>query len=190
VKKLSVGVLSLQGGVAEHIAMVRACKHEAFEVKTSEDLIKADALIFPGGESTTMSLVSRSSLLSALKKKVSAGTPVFGTCAGLILLAKRVGEVKGLVGKMDVWVERNAYGCQLDSFETELKVKGIGTIPGIFIRAPVIKSVGETVEVLASFDGVPVFVRQGNMLAASFHPELTKNKSVHSFFLETVAQGF
>ncbi|MEM0360305.1 MAG: pyridoxal 5'-phosphate synthase glutaminase subunit PdxT [Candidatus Diapherotrites archaeon] len=186
-----VGVLSLQGGVKEHLAMAQDCGWTAIEVKKVEDLKGLSALILPGGESTTIGLLLRQrGLLSALKKTINGGMPVFGTCAGAILLSKTVGKGNGLIGLMDLALERNAYGRQVDSFETELQVKGLGFFKGIFIRAPVIEKTGKNVEVLASFKGKPVLARQGKMLAATFHPELGKDKRLHEFFLEKVAQGF
>jgi 5'-phosphate synthase pdxT subunit len=187
----TVGVLSLQGGVEEHIAMVQECGWTAVKVKTAEDLKKLNALILPGGESTTMNLLSQQrGLLKALKAAIAKGLPVFGTCAGAILLAKKAGNGKGLIGAMDLVVERNAYGRQTESFETDLEIKGLGKFHCIFIRAPVIMGTGKNIEVLAGFGGKPVLVRQGRMLAAAFHPELGNDRRLHKFFLEKVAQGF
>lgn len=183
-------MLSLQGGVQEHISMVRECGFKAIEIKKTSDLNALNALILPGGESTAMSLLSRErGLLRAIKKIVRSGMPVFGTCAGAILLARRVGKNTGLIGTMNIVVERNAYGRQLESFEAGLKVKGFRKeFPGVFIRAPIIESVGESVQVLSSFNGRPVLVRQRNMLAATFHPELTEDKRVHEFFFREFSQ--
>ena len=189
-KTLIVGVLSLQGGVQEHVCAVQECGHSAVEIKAAEDLFGVDALVLPGGESTTMRLLANErGLLSALKKFV-ARKPVFGTCAGSILLAKKACGKPGLLSSMDIKVSRNAYGRQVDSFEAELNVSGIGAFHGVFIRAPVIESVGKTVTVLSSFGGKPVIARQGNRLAATFHPELTPDNRIHKFFLDRVAQGF
>jgi len=189
---LRIGILSLQGGVEEHIKAIIACGAETIEIKGAEQLKGIDALILPGGESTTMRLLSKPrGLLNELRRAVKSGMPVFGTCAGTILLAKNAGKGKGLVGAMDICVERNAYGRQVDSFEAALGIKGFGKkFPGVFIRAPEIRSVGRGVEVLSKFDGKPVLVRQGNMLAATFHPELSDDLRIHRIFLERCAQGF
>ncbi|MCX6802616.1 MAG: pyridoxal 5'-phosphate synthase glutaminase subunit PdxT [Candidatus Diapherotrites archaeon] len=187
----TVGVLSLQGGVEEHIAMAQECGWNSVRVKVAGDLKGLNALILPGGESTTMNLLSRQrGLLNALKSAIKKGMPVFGTCAGAILLAKKVGKRKGLIGEMDLAVERNAHGRQAESFETDLEIKGVGKFHCIFIRAPVIREVGKNVEVLAGFGGKPALVRQGRMLAAAFHPELGEDRRLHKFFLGKVAQGF
>lgn len=182
-----VGVLALQGGVKEHALMIEECGAKAVEVRKAADLKGVDAIVLPGGESTTMSLLSNEcGLLAFLKKAVLGGMPAFGTCAGAILLAKRVGKRKGLIGAMDIKIERNAYGRQLDSFETALKVNGIGFFHGVFIRAPVIESVGKNVEVLSSYNGKPVLVREGSIMAATFHPELTGNTRIHELFLKGI----
>ncbi|MFH1233991.1 MAG: pyridoxal 5'-phosphate synthase glutaminase subunit PdxT [Candidatus Diapherotrites archaeon] len=187
----TVGVLALQGGVEEHLAMAQECGWNAVRVKTAEDLKKIDALILPGGESTTMNLLSQQrGLLKALKSAIKKGLPVFGTCAGTILLAKKVGKGKGLIGVMDLAVERNAYGRQAESFETDLEIGGLGKFHCIFIRAPAIGGIGKNIDVLAGFGGKPVLVRQGRMLAAAFHPELGADCRLHKFFLCKVAQGF
>jgi 5'-phosphate synthase pdxT subunit len=187
----TVGILSLQGGVEEHIAMVQECGWNAIRVKTAESLKKIDALILPGGESTTMNLLSQQrGLLKALKAAIRKGMPVFGTCAGAILLAKKVGKGKGLIGAMDLAVERNAYGRQTESFEADLDIRGLGKFHCIFIRAPIIGGVGKNIKVLAGFGGKPVLVRQGRMLASAFHPELGNDRGLHKFFLGKVAQGF
>jgi len=188
VNDLVVGVLALQGGVKEHASMIEECGARAVEVRKAADLKGIDAIVLPGGESTTMALLSNEcGLLASLKKAVLGGMPVFGTCAGAILLAKSVGRGSGLIGAMDIQVERNAYGRQLDSFEATLGVKGLGRFHGVFIRAPVIESVGKGVEVLSSYSGKPVLVREGKMLAATFHPELTGDTRIHELFLKTLS---
>ncbi len=186
--ELAVGVLALQGGIREHASMIEECGTKAVEVRKVADLKGIDAIVLPGGESTTMSLLSNEhGLLASLKKAVLGGMPVFGTCAGAILLANNVEGQRGLIGAMDLQIERNAYGRQLDSFETSLRVKGVGRFHGVFIRAPVIESVGKSVEVLSCYKGKPVLVREGKMLAATFHPELTRDTRIHELFLKALA---
>ena len=146
-----------------------------------------DALILPGGESTVMGKLLRElDLFAPLQEKIKAGLPVFGTCAGLILLAKEVAEDKTYLGTMDIRVKRNAYGRQLGSFYTETEFKGLGKIPMTFIRAPYIESVTGDAEVLAEVDGKIVAARQGKQLVTAFHPELNEDVSVHKYFLEMV----
>lgn len=188
-----VGVLALQGDFYEHLRMLKELGVEAREVRNQDDLAKVGRLIIPGGESTTIDqLLAKTGLDRAIKARVAdrrgGGLPVYGTCAGAILMAKRVGNaggVKGL-GLMDMAVERNAYGRQAESFEAELDVKGIGKVKAVFIRAPVIQSVGKGVEVLAKFEGKPVLVRQGNLLASTFHPEIEGEAVVHRLFLNSI----
>ncbi len=185
-----VGVLALQGDFYEHLRMLKELGVEAREVRNQDDLAKVGRLIIPGGESTTIDqLLAKTGLDRAIQARVAdrrgGGLPVYGTCAGAILMAKRVGNaggVKGL-GLMDMVVERNAYGRQAESFEAELDVKGIGKVKAVFIRAPVIQSVGKGVEVLAKFEGKPVLVRQGNLLAGTFHPEIEGERAVHRLFV-------
>jgi len=181
---MRVGILALQGGVEEHALIVREIGHEPILIKQLSDLSNLEALILPGGESTTMALLAKErGLLKGLKSLIGDGIPVFGTCAGAILLAKEVGEKIGLLAEMDIAVERNAYGGQLESFETDLKVKGLKeSLHGVFIRAPIITKTGSEVEVLARFKGKPVLVRQGRFLAATFHPELTADTRIHKLF--------
>jgi 5'-phosphate synthase pdxT subunit len=193
--KSTIGVLALQGAFARHIEMFRSLGARAAEVRESADLAGIDALVIPGGESTTMSrMLVRWGLLEPLRTMVSGGLPVFGTCAGLILMAERLEGSEELprIGGLDVTVTRNAYGRQVDSFEAALEV-GIPGAPefdgapvnGVFIRAPRIvhNEVGTKVEVLCRFEGFPVLVRQGNILGAAFHPELTGDTRLHSWFL-------
>lgn len=193
---LVVGVLSLQGGVIEHISMVQDCGFKAIEIKKPSQIKEIDSLILPGGESTTMSLLSREQkLLKEIKNSIEKGLPVFGTCAGAILLAKKVGKKSGLIGAMDLGIERNAYGRQLNSFEADLKIDGFQkSFPGVFIRAPVINSVGKNGLVLSSYNKKPVLVKQNQLLASTFHPELTLDSRLHKFFLKEVgeesAEGF
>lgn len=192
-----IGVLALQGAFREHIVMVRKAGGEAVEVRTPEQLEGLDGLIIPGGESTTMGLVAeRWGLVEPLRKWVGAGKPVWGTCAGMILLAQRAtGQKQGgqpLLGGLDVTVNRNYFGRQVDSFEALLTVTGFDPpeSPGIFIRAPGITEIGAGVEPLATLPGpVHVAVRQGTILATAFHPELTPDLRWHQLFIEMVRQA-
>ena len=187
-----VGVLALQGGFGLHAEVVRRLGYAIREVRDPGDLEGLGALILPGGESTTLGLlIGRRGLAEPVPAAIRAGLPVFGTCAGAILLASRiVGSQQFRFGTLELTIERNAYGTQLDSFETELPVDGslgVASVPAIFIRAPRINACGPGVEVLASYAGHPVLVRQGSQVAATFHPELTASPAIHRWFLETVA---
>lgn len=184
-----VAVLALQGAFVEHERMLRRLGAGCFEIRKREDLQRPfDALVIPGGESTTMGRLLRDlGLYSPLRKKIEDGLPVFGTCAGLILLAKDVIGGEPVFGTLDVKVRRNAYGRQLGSFYAEEDFKGIGKVPMTFIRAPVIESAGPEAEVLARVDGQIVAARQGTQLGISFHPELSRDLSVHRYFLGDVA---
>ena len=188
---MKIGVLALQGAFAAHGRVLRAAGAEPREVRGPEDLDRVDALVMPGGESTTMSmLLVTSELQQPIRDRVDDGMPVFGTCAGLILLAEGVSDGRpdqvGF-GVLDVDVRRNAFGRQVDSFEADLAVDGFETpFHGVFIRAPVVERAGDNVEVLASYEGHPVLVRQGKLLAASFHPELSNDDRIHRLFLEGV----
>lgn len=184
-----IGVLALQGDVREHSRALDALGADAVEVRTPADLAPVDALILPGGESTTMSLLLGSSgLFDPIAERLEDGMPAFGTCAGMILLSAQVLDGRPdqrSFGVLDAAVRRNAFGRQVDSFETGLDVAGVGGGPveAVFIRAPFVESVGPSVEVLASVDGHPVLVRQGPLLAAAFHPELSDDLRVHQLFL-------
>jgi len=186
---VKIGVLALQGAFREHREVLDALGVEAVEVRTPAELGALDALILPGGESTTMSkLLDSSGVRVPLGELLADGLPVFGTCAGMILLARDVVDGRPdqeSFGAIDIAVRRNAYGRQRDSFETPLAVDGLagGPFPGVFIRAPRIESVGERVEVLARHDDVPVLARQGPVFVASFHPELSGDLRLHEFFL-------
>lgn len=176
---MKVGVLDLQGDVIEHRVALESCGATVVSVKTPEDLEKVEALVMPGGESTTISkLMHWSGLWEAVEERAKAGMPIYGTCAGAILLAD--------MGLMDLEVERNAYGRQLDSFETSFDVR-LGEkekkVKAIFIRAPRFRRIGKKVDSLAEYDGEAVLVRQGNFLASTFHPELTGDFSIHRYFL-------
>jgi 5'-phosphate synthase pdxT subunit len=191
-----VGVLSLQGDVGEHVRALEQLDCEVVKVRTVEQLESVDGLILPGGESTTIAhLLTTSGLSDALGMRLKEEMPVFGTCAGLILLSEQV-----LGGRSDQWtygvleasVRRNGYGRQIASFEAPLEVKGVGTVPGVFIRAPKIEHVSDDVEVLAIYDQDngegphPVLVRQGHVWGASFHPELTSDTRLHRLFLNSL----
>ncbi|MDP9382054.1 MAG: pyridoxal 5'-phosphate synthase glutaminase subunit PdxT [Chloroflexota bacterium] len=186
-----IGVLALQGDFKEHAAMLRQIGADPVEVRRAEQLDGLDGLIIPGGESTTIGkLMVSYELLEPLRKLIESGRPVWGTCAGMIVLAKDLGGLRQpLVGALDVRVRRNAFGRQLDSFETDIPMPEVGDEPvhAVFIRAPLVESVGEGVEVLGTLeDGTIVAVRQGNLLATSFHPELTGDSRFHLYFLQMV----
>jgi 5'-phosphate synthase pdxT subunit len=181
---LKVGILAIQGDVREHRLMLESVGASVIEVRRVEELAGVDALVLPGGESTTIGkLLDRYGLLDPLRGRVSAGLPVYGTCAGLILLADEVvgrDEAPFRVGGLDVTVRRNAYGRQVDSFEADLPVEGLdGAVRAAFIRAPIIERVGQEVEVLASWEGRPVLVRRQNILASTFHPEVAGDDRLH-----------
>jgi len=181
-----IGVLALQGDFAEHLRALARCGVEAVEVRRPGELDGVAGLILPGGESTTMGmLMERFGLLERIRTRAHQGMAVWGTCAGMILLAKEiVGSQQPRLGLMDITVERNAYGRQIESFEAPLAVKRIegGPITGVFIRAPVIRAVGPQCEVLAEHGKQPVLVQQGGWLAGSFHPELTDDLRLHEYF--------
>lgn len=186
---VKAGVLALQGAVEEHREALTACGAEPIEVRSPEDLAEVDCLIIPGGESTTIGkLLDRFALLEPIRRRAREGMPVWGTCAGLILLASEVtAGLPGqpLLGLLDAQVERNAFGRQVDSFEADLEVPALGEKPfhAVFIRAPLPRRLGPGVEVLASHEGEPVAVRQGTLLGTSFHPELTGDHRFHRYFL-------
>jgi len=187
-----IGILALQGAVREHAVAVKKCGAQVLEVKTAEDLEKVDALILPGGESTTMRrLINTYGLLKPLQRFASLDKPMFGTCAGLILLAKTIeGQSESHLGIMDIVVQRNSFGRQVDSFEAGLNIKDIGRgFPGVFIRAPHIVSVGSDVEVLCEHDGRIVMVRQQHLLGCAFHPELTDDTRITSYFVKMVREA-
>lgn len=190
---MRVGVLALQGDFREHILALEECGVSASIVRRPSELAAVDALVIPGGESTAIANLARSfNLFEPLKRRVSSGMPVFGSCAGMILLADRVldaGAGQETFGGLDITVRRNAFGSQVDSFETDLEFTGITspTVHAVFIRAPWVESVGLNVEVLATLDHA-VAVRQGALLATSFHPELTGDNRIHRFFIESVAR--
>lgn len=186
----TIGVLGIQGAIEEHIRMVQHLGHRAIWVKDEATLKAVDGLILPGGESTSMGKqLSWFGLLSPLQSKIiEQKLPVFGTCAGMILLAKDIeNSDQYRIGGMDIKVKRNAYGSQIDSFITHLDVKGIDhQVPAVFIRAPRIECADPKVEVLASHEGHAVMVKQENMWAASFHPELTDCADIHALFIQSI----
>lgn len=184
-----VAILALQGAFIEHEHSLDRLGVDHFEIRQKADLDRPfDALIIPGGESTVIGKLLRDlEILSPLRDRIEKGLPVFGTCAGLIVLAKNVIGGVPSIATMDITVKRNAYGRQLGSFYTEDGFDGLGNIPMTFIRAPYIDSVGEGVEVLSEVDGRIVAARQGRQLVTAFHPELTDDLSVHRYFLEEVA---
>jgi 5'-phosphate synthase pdxT subunit len=189
---LKIGVLGLQGAVREHIHSIEACGAEGVVVKKVNQLEEVDGLIIPGGESTTMRrLIDKYDFLEPLKKFAQDGKPMFGTCAGLIILAKNlVGYSEPHLGLLDVTVERNSFGRQKDSFEAELMVTGVGEdFVGVFIRAPHIVEVGEDVEILSKHNGRIVAARQGQFLGCSFHPELTDDHRMTQLFVNMVKES-
>ena len=183
-----VGVLALQGAFREHVAFLHRLGVETVEVRRRSQLDGLDGLIMPGGESTTVGkLAVKYDLIKPLREMARSGTPVWGTCAGMILLAKDIGRPQPLLEVMDIQVQRNAFGRQMDSFEADLDVPALGDEPfrAVFIRAPLIQAVGPGVDVLAQLDdGTIVAARQGNLLATAFHPELTDDLRFHRLFLQ------
>ncbi len=188
---MRIGVLGLQGDFREHFTVLRSLGIDARDVRTRAQLDEIDGLIIPGGESTTMAyLLEKMGMLSVLRERGARGFPIYGTCAGMILLARELSDAypENRLALMDITVKRNAYGRQRDSFEADLNIKHIGDFHAVFIRAPKIVRVGSGVEILAEHDGAPVLVRQKNLLASSFHPELTGDPRVHKYFLKIVQE--
>ncbi|MEU9702922.1 pyridoxal 5'-phosphate synthase glutaminase subunit PdxT [Streptomyces sp. NPDC047981] len=187
-----IGVLALQGDVREHLIALAAADAVARPVRRPEELAEVDGLVIPGGESTTISkLADLFGLMEPLRERIAAGLPVYGTCAGLIMLANKILDPRSgqeTFGGIDMIVRRNAFGRQNESFEAGVTVTGIedGPVEGVFIRAPWVESVGAEVEVLAEYDGHIVAVRQGRALATSFHPELTGDHRIHALFVDMV----
>ncbi len=189
---MRIGVLAAQGAFAEHIAILRQLEVEALPVRLLQELRSLDGLIIPGGESTTISKLMRDyNLMTEIRKLAKNDLPIFGTCAGMILLASKISDSDlEPIGVMDLTVERNAFGRQKDSFETELIIPVLGEkpFPGIFIRAPIIEQVNGEAEILARLaDGTIVAVRQQKLVASAFHPELTNDLRFHQYFLDIVA---
>ena len=186
---MKIGVLALQGGFVEHIQILQSLHIGTFEIRKKADLSQQmDGLVIPGGESTTMGkLLKDLDMYDDLKVMIAKGLPVFGTCAGMILLAKRIVDTEtSHFGVIDITVKRNAYGRQLGSFFTEAEFKGIGVIPMTFIRAPYIESVGPNVEILSVVNDHIVAAREKNILVTSYHPELTSDNRVHQYFIENL----
>lgn len=188
---MTIGVLALQGAFAEQEMLLEKLGAEHFQIRQRKDLNRHhDGLIIPGGESTVMAkLLKDLELFEPIRQEIRQGMPVFGTCAGLILLAEHIAEEEDYgLGTMAITARRNAYGRQLGSFYTEADFEGLGDVPMTFIRAPYIQSVEEGVQVLAVVDGNIVAARQRNQLVASFHPELTEDTRVHGYFLQMVEE--
>lgn len=186
---MRIGVLALQGAVTEHIVSIELAGAEAVAVKKVEELADVQGLIIPGGESTTIGkLMRKYGFIEAIREFSAAGKPIFGTCAGLIVLAKKIeGQDEAHLELMDITVARNAFGRQRESFETDLRIKGIDeAVRAVFIRAPLIKSVGSQVDVLSTYQEEIVTARQGHLLVSSFHPELTDDYRLHQYFVDMV----
>lgn len=186
-----IGVLALQGAFAAHEAVLKRLGIDVREVRLPADLKECDALVMPGGESTTMSkLLESSALFDPLARRIADGMPVFGTCAGMILLASHVSDGRPdqrSFAALDIDVQRNAYGRQVDSFETDISVRGLDEpFHAVFIRAPMVSRTGAAVEVLAEHAGAAVLVRSKTVMAASFHPELAEDDRVHKLFVDLV----
>ncbi len=191
-----IGVLALQGDFREHIQAVQSCGHEALEVRRNSELDRCEALILPGGESTTIALLAKNyGLMELIKQRIATGMPTYGSCAGMILLADRIVDgVEGqeTFGGIDMTVRRNAFGRQVDSFESELDFSG-HQLRAVFIRAPWVEELGSNVDVISAVitptgDKHPVAVRQNHLMASSFHPELTHDLAVHRYFFDEVCQ--
>ncbi|MDM5296614.1 pyridoxal 5'-phosphate synthase glutaminase subunit PdxT [Bacillus pumilus] len=186
---LTVGVLGLQGAVREHIQSIEACDAESKIIKRAEELETVDGLIIPGGESTTMRrLMDTYQFIEPIKAFAAQGKPIFGTCAGLIMLAKQIEDrEEAHLGLLNVSVARNSFGRQVDSFETDIAVKGLDTpFTGVFIRAPHIISADDSVEVMAEYNGRIVMAKENNIIGCSFHPELTSDHRLTQLFVEMV----
>ena len=182
---MEIGVLALQGDFREHIEMLKKCNVDAVDVRLPQDLKDVDGLIIPGGESTTIgNLMQRNGLDKEIIKNYKNGMAIYGTCAGAILLSKNISRsTQPRLNLLDISVKRNDYGRQADSFETELNIEQIGKFNGIFIRAPVIERIGKGINILSRFSNNPVLIQGKNILASTFHPELTNDKRVHEYFI-------
>jgi pyridoxal 5'-phosphate synthase pdxT subunit len=182
---MKAGVLALQGDFREHAAMLETSGATPLLVRTAEELAEVACLAIPGGESTTIGkLARRHGLVEPIRERAAEGMPILGTCAGMIVMAREVIGGEPLLDLMDIGVERNAYGRQVDSFESDVDVRGTGTVRGVFIRAPRVATVGPGVEVLAEHGGTPVVVRQGSLMAATFHPEIAGDPRLHQRLLD------
>ncbi|MDP1850835.1 MAG: pyridoxal 5'-phosphate synthase glutaminase subunit PdxT [Candidatus Planktophila sp.] len=192
---MRVGVLALQGDVREHVSALIACGVYPTAIRRSQELDAVDALVIPGGESTTIAHLAKSfEIFMPIKSRIASGMPVYGSCAGMILLANQILDVmdgQEVFGGLDITVRRNAFGRQVDSFESDIAFADGNDVPlrAIFIRAPWVETTGLGVEVLAQIDSHPVAVRSSTILATSFHPELTGDHRVHRYFIEEVARG-
>ena len=191
---MKVGVLALQGAFNLHVQALKRLGVEAIEVRTLENFEASQALIIPGGESTTMSfLLESSGIFEALQERSNNGMPILGTCAGMILLSSKITDGRNdqkPLKLIDIEVRRNGYGRQIDSFESDLMVKGFENFfKGVFIRAPLVESVGENVDVLAELNGQPIMCRQESTIVTSFHPELADDDRIHAEFLEMVSNS-
>ncbi|WP_135557067.1 pyridoxal 5'-phosphate synthase glutaminase subunit PdxT [Paenibacillus cymbidii] len=189
---MKIGVLALQGAVAEHIRMLGLAGAEGVVIKRTEQLQDIDGIVIPGGESTTIGKLMRTyGFIDALREFSAQKKPIFGTCAGLIVVADRIaGQPEAHLQLMDITVARNAFGRQRESFETELAIDGIDEkVRAVFIRAPLIEEVGPGVQVLSTYNGQIVAAREGHLLVASFHPELTDDCRMHAYFLEMVKES-
>jgi|TARA_Y100001970_G_scaffold105026_1_gene131466 5'-phosphate synthase pdxT subunit len=191
---VKVGVLALQGAFKLHVQALKRLGVEAIEVRTLENFEASQALIIPGGESTTMSfLLESSGIFEALQERSNNGMPILGTCAGMILLSSKITDGRNdqkPLKLIDIEVRRNGYGRQIDSFESDLMVKGFENFfKGVFIRAPLVESVGENVDVLAELNGQPIMCRQESTIVTSFHPELADDDRIHAEFLEMVSNS-
>ncbi len=184
---MKVGVLALQGSVKEHMEMLAKCGVEPVEVRLPHDLDNVYGLIIPGGESTTLAKLMRNyDLDKEIIKKHSQGMPIYGSCAGAILLAKTIiPNRESSLKLMDITAKRNDYGRQINSFETEVEIEGIGNYPGIFIRAPVLET-NNGVSILAKFNGDPIMAQHDDILVTTFHPELTNDTRVHQYFVDMI----
>lgn len=185
---MKAGVLALQGDFREHARVLADVGASPIEVRSVDQLAEVDCLVIPGGESTTIAKLARADgLVEPVRERAAAGMPIFGTCAGMIVLAERVEGGEPLFGLFDITVRRNAYGRQVESFETDLDVDGIDhPVRGVFIRAPWVQDLGPDVRVLAEHEGHPVVLEQGNLLVASFHPELVGETALHEYLLRKV----
>jgi 5'-phosphate synthase pdxT subunit len=184
---MKAGVLALQGDFREHAEAFRDLGVPVREVRTPEELADVDCLAIPGGESTTMAKLARSAeLVEPIRDRIASGMPVLGTCAGMILLATRVDDEEGPFRALDISVRRNAYGRQTESFEADVEVRGTGNVRAVFIRAPIVESVGPDVTVLGEHEGRAVVLERAHVLVASFHPELVGETALHARLLERV----
>lgn len=186
---MHIGVLALQGDFERHLRTLTACGYDGFEVRSGRELEAADALVIPGGESTTMlKLIDRYEMRDTLVKLIEAGLPVFGTCAGAIVVASQVSDGERPLGVLDMDIERNAYGRQAESFEADVEVPvlGGGPVEAVFIRAPVIRRVSESAQVLATWADQPVLAVERNIMVATFHPELAGDFRIHRYFVDSI----